>query len=324
MHTTSGRWQYGFFLALTTALMWGILPIFLKILLGRMDAFTITWYRFFVASFLLGAFLLKRGRLPDLKRLDGMGWLLLGIAIFGLSGNYVVYLLGLRHVTPETAQMVIQLAPMFLLLGGLTFFGEPFRSRQWWGLALLVGGLLLFFNERLVNLSVVGRGFYVGVVLIVFCAAIWAAYGLAQKRLLTTLRSDEILLVIYIAAAVVLLPAAQLAQIRHLDLVELLLLAFCCVNTVIAYGSFAEALDHWEASRVSAVLATTPLITLATMWFFAKLAPSMVVPERLNVLAVVGAFLAVIGSMVAALSSQRSVRAGPPSDIAISDSGRKR
>jgi drug/metabolite transporter (DMT)-like permease len=321
MHTTTGRWQYGFFLALITALMWGTLPIVLKILLERMDPYTITWYRFLVASLLLGAFLMKRGRLPDLKRLDRMSWILLAVAIFGLAGNYVVYLLGLRHVTPETAQMVIQLAPMFFLLGGLTFFGESFRPKQWWGLGLLIGGLLLFFNERLGDLSGVGRDFGVGVALIVFCAAIWAAYGLAQKRLLTTLRSDQILLVIYTSAVLVLIPAAHSGQIRGLDTGELLLLAFCCVNTVIAYGSFAEALDHWEASRVGAVLATTPLITLVTMWFFAKLAPSIVVPERLNALAVAGAFLAVMGSMLAAFSSRRSVRAGPPSDIAINSRG---
>jgi drug/metabolite transporter (DMT)-like permease len=298
--------------------MWGILPIFLKILLNRMDAFTITWYRFLVASLLLGGILWKRGRVPVLQKLDRTSWILLAVAVFGLAGNYVVYLLGLRHVTPETAQMVIQLAPMFLLIGGLTLFGESFRPKQWWGLVLLIGGLLLFFNERLGNLAGVGRDFFIGVALIVVCAAIWTTYGLAQKRLLTTLRSDQILLVIYVAAVLLLFPTAHLGQIRQLNTVDLLLLAFCCVNTVIAYGSFAEALDHWEASRVSAVLATTPLITLVAMWIFAKLAPTFVVPERLNWLALVGAFLAVVGSMLAALSSRRSVRASPPSDIAIS------
>src|SRR5690554_7567183 len=30
MHVTSGRWLYGFLLALTTTLLWGVLPIMLK------------------------------------------------------------------------------------------------------------------------------------------------------------------------------------------------------------------------------------------------------------------------------------------------------
>jgi drug/metabolite transporter (DMT)-like permease len=321
MHKITGRWQYGFFLALITALMWGILPIFLKLLLRRMDPFTITWYRFLIAALLLGGFLLKRGEFPKLKKLDGISWGLLAVAIFGLTGNYVIYLLGLRHVTPETAQMVIQLAPMFLLLGGLVFFRESFRTKQLLGLVLLIGGLMLFFNERLKDLSSTGPDYQVGIALIVLCAAVWAAYGLAQKRLLAKLRSDEILSILYLAAVIVLLPTARPGQVSQLNTPELLILAFCCLNTVIAYGSFAEALDHWEASRVSAVLATTPLITLTAMWVLAKVAPSSITPEKLNIWAIAGAFITVTGSVLAALSSQRSVRARPPSDVAVN--GRK-
>jgi len=311
MQQVTGRWQIGFLLAFITALMWGVLPIFLKLLLEHMDAYTITWYRFLVATALLGAFLLAKGRIPSVTKLNRTGWLLMLVAALGLSGNYVFYLFGLTRVTPETAQMVIQLAPMFLLFGGLTLFGESFHLKQGLGVAFLIVGLVLFFNERLRDLGGAGLEYYLGVALIVFSAAIWAAYGLAQKKLLTTLPSEEILLVIYAASVFLLLPATHLEQLGRLDTIGLILIAFCCVNTVIAYGSFAEALVHWEASRVSAVLATTPLITLATMWLFSSIAPGSIVPERLNTLAIVGAFLAVAGSMLAALGSQRAVQ--PPS-----------
>jgi drug/metabolite transporter (DMT)-like permease len=306
MHKVTGRWQLGFLLAFITALMWGVLPIFLKILLERMDAYTITWYRFLIASLLLSVHLLRKRRIPSLKGISRNRWILLIIATLGLTGNYVVYLLGLTRVTPETAQMVVQLAPMFLLLGGLFFFGEPFRLQQWVGLALLIAGLLLFFNRHLGDFGGAGSGYYAGVALIVVSAAIWAAYGLAQKGLLTAFRSDELLLIIYCAAVLILLPPAKFGELLELNTAQLLLLAFCCINTVIAYGSFAEAMVHWEASRVSAVLATTPLITLAAIWLLADLTPAAVAPEKLNSLAIAGAFLAVAGSMLAALGSQQN------------------
>lgn len=315
MHEVTGRWQLGLLLAFTTALMWGILPIFLKLLLATMDAYTITWYRFLVATGVLGAFLLRRGRIPSLKRLSTRGRLLLMVAVFGLSGNYVAYLLGLARVSPETAQMVIQFAPMFLLLGGLVFFREELRPLQWTGLFFLVGGLLLFFNDRFGDLAGAEKDYYLGVALIVISAVIWSAYGLAQKKLLATFRSDEILLVIYAASVLVLFPTAQLRQITDLDTVGLLLLAFCSLNTVIAYGSFAEAMVHWEASRVSAVLATTPLITLASMWLFAHLSTDQIVPEELNALAIAGALLAVAGSMITALGSRRPAQKDPNAPI---------
>lgn len=64
MHTTSGRWGYGLFLALLTALLWGILPIKLKQVLQVMDPVTVTWYRLMVSGGLLFAWLAMQRRLP--------------------------------------------------------------------------------------------------------------------------------------------------------------------------------------------------------------------------------------------------------------------
>ena len=46
---STGNWKLGFLLAMTTALMWGLLPIAMKVLLKSMDPFTLTWYRFAAA-----------------------------------------------------------------------------------------------------------------------------------------------------------------------------------------------------------------------------------------------------------------------------------
>ena len=50
MHVSSGRWVYGLFLALLTALLWGILPIKLKQVLQVMDPVTVTWFRLTVSG----------------------------------------------------------------------------------------------------------------------------------------------------------------------------------------------------------------------------------------------------------------------------------
>jgi len=67
MHQSSGRWQLGLILSLTTSLLWGMLPIALKGLLQDMDAMTITWYRFLVAAVIMWFFLGKKKSIPDLK-----------------------------------------------------------------------------------------------------------------------------------------------------------------------------------------------------------------------------------------------------------------
>src|SRR6267142_3150719 len=124
---------------------------------------------------------------------------------------------------------------------------------------------------------------------------------MAQKRLLSWVRPQQILLLLYIGAAVVLLPWTALGAIGHVNARQLLMLGFCCINTLAAYGAFAEGLKHWEVSRFGAVLSTSPLFTVASMWIVERFVPQLVMPERLNTLSMVGTLLVVVGSAVCAL-----------------------
>lgn len=302
----TGRWKLGLFLASLTALMWGLLPVALKALLEGMDPYTITWYRFLVAVVILGGFLAGKRRLPALSTLSWRGRSLLIIAILGLIANYLLYLVGLNWVTPATSQMVIQLAPMFLLLGGLVFFHESFQMGQWFGFVVLIVGLLLFFNDRFSDLASGGGTYYAGVVITIIAAVCWAAYALIQKQLLRVYDSEQILVLIYAAAVLLIFPLTDIRQLFLLNRFQLVLLLFCCLNTLVAYGAFAEALAHWEASRVSAVLAIAPLLTLLTVWVISRWFPSYAIPEHLDKLSIVGAFLVVAGSIAAALARRRT------------------
>jgi len=313
MHSSSGRWKLGLALALTTALCWGLLPIALKIVLVGMDAWTITWYRFATAGIALGAYLAWRRRLPLPVLLTRRGWALYAVALAGLLANYVLYLLSLELTSPTVAQVLIQLAPMCLLFGGLVVFRERFAPLQWTGFAILVAGLLAFFNDRLVEIFTLGTQLGLGVTLMIVASVTWAIYGLAQKQLLTQLASEQVLLLLYAGAAPLLLPPAHVAQVFALDGTQLWMLAFCCANTVVAYGCFAEALDHWEVSRVSAVVTLAPLVTLAAMQGASLAWPDSVPAEQLSALSVAGALLVVAGAMITALGA-RAARdgAGPP------------
>ncbi|MFP3373256.1 EamA family transporter, partial [Pseudomonas sp. SIMBA_068] len=115
MHTTSGRRVYGLFLALLTALLWGILPIKLKQVLLVMDPVTVTWYRLLVSGGLLFAWLGANRRLPAFGKLGRKGKGLVAVAVLGLMGNYVLYLIGLKLLSPGTAQLVVQVGPVLLL-----------------------------------------------------------------------------------------------------------------------------------------------------------------------------------------------------------------
>jgi len=300
MHKTSGRWKLGFALALSTAMLWGVLPIALKIALKSVDPYTVTWYRFASSGVVLGIVLGMTGGLPAIRKFDRRTWTLLTVAFVGLTGNYVLYIVALVHTSPTITQTVAQLGPMILLFGGLVVFKERFSGMQWLGFAVLITGLILFFHDRLLELSNLTGDLGIGVLFLTLAAFIWAVYGLAQKRLQRTLGPQQILLILYIGAALALIPTTAPGSIRHANALELSMLGFCCLNTLIAYGAFAEGLKHWEVSRFSAVLATAPLFTVAGMWTIGRFAPNLVVAERLNALSMLGTLLVVGGSVTCA------------------------
>jgi len=314
MHISSGRWLYGMFLALVTAVLWGVLPIKLKEVLQVMDPVTVTWYRLLVAGSILLAYLAASRRLPAFRPLGKKGAWLLVLAIAGLCGNYVLYLIGLKLLSPGTTQLVIQVAPILLLISSLFVFRERFSIGQGVGLAILLIGFALFFNQRLAELLTSLTDYTAGVLIVLLAAFVWAFYGLAQKQLLSLWNSLQVMMVIYLACALLLTPWAQPLQALQLSPLQGWLLFACCLNTLVAYGAFAEALAHWEASRVSAALAITPLVTFGSVALAASWWPAHVQPEQINWIAYGGAVLVVLGSALTALgpsllASLRSRRA---------------
>lgn len=301
MHISSGRWLLGLSLALLTALLWGILPVKLKQVLQVMDPVTVTWYRLLVSGALLFIWLKAVGRLPSFKPLGRKGKGLVLMAVLGLVGNYVLYLIGLRVLSPGTTQLLIQTGPIMLLIGSIFVFKEHFSLGQGIGLAVMLLGFGLFFNERLVELFTSFGEYTTGVLLVLLASLVWTFYGLSQKQLLTVWDSRQVMMVIYLFCALLITPWAHPLEALQLSPVQSFLLLACCLNTLVAYGAFAEALAHWEASKVSATLALTPLVTLVTVAIAAWLWPADVQAEQLNLLGYGGAVLVVAGSALTAL-----------------------
>jgi drug/metabolite transporter (DMT)-like permease len=297
-------WRLGLGFSLLTAVLWGGLPIALKVVLGEMDSITVTWYRFSISA-LIALLWYGRRSIDAIKRLlTPPLWPLTLLAIAGLLANYIFYLIGLDHTTAEAAQILIQLAPLMLLLGSVWLFKEPFSAAQWLGVIAFTAGLLLFFHHRLQTMASMDERYLLGLLSLVLAATTWAGYGLAQKRLLKHVGANDLLLLIYIAGALCFLPASSPGQILQLDGLGLGMLAFASLNTIIAYGSFGLAMTHWEASRVSAAITIAPLLTLLFVYLSNSFYPGYIQTEAMDWLNWLGAVLVVGGSTLAALGNR--------------------
>ncbi len=287
-------------LALITAALWATLPVALKIALERIDPWTLTWARFGFAAIVLLLWMSLRGGLRGYSGHPRRHWWMLVAAGVLLVGNYLGYLLGLDYTTPANAQLLIQAAPLLMALGGFLVFGERYSRGQWLGLLAVVVGLCLFFADQ-IAIAVAGTHYLLGAGLVLAGALVWAGYALIQKQLLNHWSSTQVLAAIYLLSALLLWPLAEPLALLELDGIHLAALLFCALNTLGAYGAFAEALAHWEASRVSAILATTPLLTVLTVGIVHAIAPTWVATESIAWLGWVGASLVVAGSAASSL-----------------------
>ncbi|NMG19483.1 DMT family transporter [Brasilonema bromeliae] len=305
MHTTSGRWRLGLALSLVTVFLWGILPIALAVTLQVLDVYTLIWFRFLISFVLLAIYLGWQKKLPRLLKLRSTSWVLLAIAILGLAANYILFTQGLALTAPANAEVIIQIAPLLMGFGGLFLFRERYTLLQWCGVGILVIGFTLFFHEQLKNLVTAHGQYLLGSGLVVVGAVTWTFYALAQKQLLQSLSSFSIMLILYAGCALLFTPFANPKAIFQLNLFHLGVLLFCAFNTLIAYGAFAESLEHWEASRVSAVLALAPIVTLISVWLVSVIIPTLILPENISFLGIIGAVLVVTGSVTVALGKTR-------------------
>lgn len=301
----------GFLLALTTAVLWGTVPIAVREIVPNMSPVTLVWYRFIISFTLLLIILALRHQLPKKRQfMNTRVLLLLFIATLGLSGNFTLFSAALLYISPTVTQVVAQLSSVGLLLAGLIIFKERLKPSQAIGVIILIIGLGLFFNTSIIEIFTQLTTYSKGVLLAMCAATIWVIYGLAQKILLKDLKSPQILLILYFGCLVLLLPFTNLKEIMSLNHFQLILLGYCGINTIVGYGALAEAMNRWQVSQVSAMITLTPLFTLLFSDILALLWPQIFLFPELNLLGYIGALIVVSGAMFTAVGHHFIKRKG--------------
>lgn len=287
----------GLVMVAITVLFWGILPIALVFTLSLQDGTTITWFRFLVAAAICLSYQAAKGRLGEFRALTLKEWGILSTATLFLITDYLLFIYGLNYISPSAMQVFSQATPLFLALGGIIFFKERISKFQAACFATLFLGLGMFFNASISSLAFDQSGFMTGVLIAVSASFVWASYALLQKRLVRKISSTNILLFVYVVAVVVLLPLSDLGSFGTLTRVDWAILLFCALNTLVAYYSFSESLNHWPTTHVSSALALIPLATIFASYGAYQLWPDMIPFPELNLIGWAGVVL-VLSSMI--------------------------
>lgn len=290
----------GFLLALTAVCMWGALPIALQQVVAVMDAQTIVWYRFITSAIGLFILLGLRKTLPKLTALRQRYLILIMLGILGLSANFFLFNLALNYIPPTSSQVLSPLSSFIMLFVGVFVFKEQIGLHQKIGLVILILGLILFFNQRFGDFLQL-NDYFKGIVIALCASSCWVAYGMAQKMMLSRFSSQQILLMIYIGCTIIFTPIANIQQVSALNSFQLGCLIFCCLNTIIAYGTYGEALNRWDVSKVSAIMTQIPIFTIIFTEILIAVYPQLFVDQELNWISYLGAITVVSGSLLSVL-----------------------
>ena len=249
----------GILLSLVTALLWGVLPIFLKITLQGFHAGTISWFRFVFAFLLLAGILQWKEHKPldILRKPPWMG--IVGGAC--LSANYYWVTVAVDLSGPSNMAVLIQTASIFLVWVGVFVFHEHLTLRQGLGMFVAGVGLFLFFHDQQSRILETGDYFYANF-LIVLAALVWVVYMVSQKFLSRQYGAQSLNLLVYAVATLTLIGGVEWADFTRAGLTAWLSLIFCGFNTLLAYGTLAEAVKYIPLALISVIISLNPLITL--------------------------------------------------------------
>ena len=264
----SGHFLRGFLLSIVTALLWGVLPIILKISLQGFTIGTIAWFRFSLAFLLLGIILQFKGSRP-LNILRKPPWM----GIFGglcLTANYYWVTLGVEISGPSNMAVLIQTASVFLVLTGVFVFRERLASRQILGMFVVATGLTLFFFDQQSRVTM-SSDYYFADFLIIMAAIVWVGYMISQKFLSREYGAQSLNFLVYTVATLALIGTVEWSEFVSAGFNAWLALILCGINTLLAYGALAEAVKYIPLSLISVIISLNPLITLVGM----KILPAM-------------------------------------------------
>jgi drug/metabolite transporter (DMT)-like permease len=288
----------GLSLALFTALLWGTLPIALASILLSLDGVTITWFRFTFAAIICFFWQIYHGNLAEFTALKQKDWFILTLAGIFLIADYVGFTLTLNYISPIAATVFSQVTPFFLCIGGIIIFKERLSVVQVLCFIFLFIGLIFFFNDSLTTVLSEREMLMIGAVVAILSSLVWVFYALLQKSLLKRLSATNILLYIYALAILLLGPISDLNGFVKLDGYDWLVLLFCALNTVIAYGAFAQSMKHIDTTQVSTIISTIPLFTIALSYCAFLFWPQYFIFKEINILGWVGVFMVVASVLI--------------------------
>jgi len=143
--TTSNSW---FFWAALSAVFAAMTAIFAKVGIQGVDSDLATLVRTFIILFVLAAFIWLAGKWSNPFELPSRTWLFLGLSALATGASWVCYFRALQIGDASKVAPVDKFSVVLVAIFAFAFLGERPSGRDWLGIALVAGGVLVLALRR--------------------------------------------------------------------------------------------------------------------------------------------------------------------------------
>lgn len=254
--------------------------------------------RLFVAAAALTVLVLVRNRgVPRIPKSWASLKLVAAYGVLWLAGYTVVLNAAEQHVDAGTAALLISLAPLLIAFGAGLFLGEGYPR------ALIVGSLVALGGITVIGWGSAGDNDWIGIVLCLAAAVLYAVGVLIQKVTLRTVDGATVTWLGCVIGAAVLLPWTPqlIAELGSASAGAILGAVYLGLfPTAIGFSTWAYALQRMDAGRLSATTYAIPAVSVVLSWLLLSEVPT--------VYGLVGGGICLVG---VAISRYRPRRATP-------------
>jgi len=143
--TSSNTW---FYWALLSAVFAALTAIFAKIGIQGVDSDLATLVRTAIIIVVLSAFVWYAGKWSNPLTLSPKTWLFLGLSGLATGASWVCYFRALQLGEASKVAPVDKLSLVLVAIFAFTFLGERPSLREWSGIAMVAGGVLVLALKR--------------------------------------------------------------------------------------------------------------------------------------------------------------------------------
>ncbi|MCW4020466.1 MAG: DMT family transporter [Candidatus Bathyarchaeota archaeon] len=249
--------------ALLVTFLWSTSYILIEIGLEEINPLAFAAYRYIIASAALGlpTFYRYRRRLMSLSLRRASVFLLLGFTGYFIAQG--LQFVGLYYLQPVTVTFILNLTPVFVLVLSVFFLRENPSLVQLGGIALTLGGVLVFFYDALPVFEEV-----TGILVTLVSGIGWAAYMVLSRHYLNERKENVIVLTVCSMGLGALMLLGTTALTGNIITVSfrswIILLWLSIVNTAFAFALFNHTLKSLRAYEQS-ILQNSMLIQIALL-----------------------------------------------------------